>query len=125
MPLQTPQIHVVCGVPDKTHIIVRNDVENKIITESWNRTPGAVLSYQNVNQAKINGWEANAWYDLTQDLSLNANYSQTNAEDKQSGAPFTLTPEDSYSLQVKWLALEGLSTFLGIITPVNNICAPK
>jgi outer membrane receptor for ferrienterochelin and colicins len=115
----------VCGVPDKTHIIVRNDVENKIITELWNRTPGAVLTYHNVNQAKINGWEANAWYDLTQDLSLKANYSQTNAEDKQRCAPFTLTPEDSYSVQVKWLALEGLSTFLGIITPVNNICAPK
>ncbi|WP_434950539.1 TonB-dependent receptor domain-containing protein [Shewanella sp. HL-SH4] len=90
-----------------------NDVENKIITESWNRTPGAVLTYHNVNQAKINGWEANAWYDLTQDLSLNANYSKTNAEDKQSGDPFTLTPEDSYSVQVKWLALEGLSTFVG------------
>lgn len=89
-----------------------NDVENKIITETWDRTPGAILTYQNVNEAKINGWEASAWYDITADFSLNGNYSKTNAEDKQSGDPFTLTPEDSYNLQIKWLALEGLSTFM-------------
>ncbi|ABK48092.1 TonB-dependent receptor [Shewanella sp. ANA-3] len=89
-----------------------NDVENKIITETWDRTPGAVLTYQNVNEAKITGWELQAWYDLTDSLSISGNYSKTDAKDKQNGAPFTLTPEDSYNLKLQWQALEGLSTFI-------------
>lgn len=89
-----------------------NDVENKIITETWNRVPGAVLTYQNVNEAKITGWELQAWYDLTDDLSLNGNYSKTDAKDKQNGTPFTLTPEDSYNIKLQWQALDGLSTFV-------------
>lgn len=89
-----------------------NDVENKIITETWNRVPGTVLTYQNVNEAKITGWELQAWYNLSQDLSLNGNYSKTDAEDKQNGAPFTLTPDDSYNLKLQWQAFDGLSTFI-------------
>lgn len=89
-----------------------NDVENKIITETWNRVPGAVLTYQNVNEAKITGWELQAWYDLTDDLSLSGNYSKTDAKDKQNGTPFTLTPEDSYNIKLQWQALDGLSTFV-------------
>lgn len=89
-----------------------NDVENKIITETWNRVPGAVLTHQNVNEAKITGWELQAWYDLTDDLSLSGNYSKTDAKDKQNGTPFTLTPEDSYNIKLQWQALDGLSTFV-------------
>ena len=115
--------------------VFRNDFDDKIasgpglLNATWAQEPnrpGSVdygywplvdeFSQQvNVDKAMTQGLEATARYDLTEDWSVQGNYTYTESEQKSgesAGEPLYATPKHMVNGRLKWQAREGLSFWL-------------
>lgn len=80
-----------------------NQIDDMIQTESWKTKPGApVLTYRNVDQARIRGLEFMPWYAITETVNLNGNYTLVKAKDETTGQDLLQTPEHTANLTLDW-----------------------
>lgn len=90
-----------------------NEIKDMIQTELWDRkVANAVLTYRNVNKARIRGIELNAWLDVTETVNLTGNWTFVDAQDRTTKRELTLTPKHTVNTQLNWQARENLSTYI-------------
>jgi len=90
--------------------LFQNEIEDMIQAENWDRV-STELSYFNVAEAEVKGVETMAWVDITDTVSLSANYMYTSAEDKDTKKDLILTPSHTANVQLDWQALENLYAY--------------
>jgi len=88
-----------------------NDIDDMIQAETWDRVKKE-LTYFNVKEAQVRGAELSGWFDVTDTVSLSANYMYTDAKDKTTDKELTLTPKNTANVQVDWQMLESLYTYV-------------
>ncbi|WP_254463050.1 TonB-dependent receptor domain-containing protein [Photobacterium ganghwense] len=81
-----------------------------IQAENWDRVK-TELSYFNVDEAEVKGVETMAWFDLTDTITVSANYMYTSAEDKNTKKDLILTPKHTANVQIDWQALDNLHAY--------------
>nr|WP_237583235.1 TonB-dependent receptor [Photobacterium halotolerans] len=90
--------------------LFQNDIDDMIQAENWDRV-STELSYFNVAEAEVKGVETMAWVDITDTVSLSANYMYTSAEDKDTKKDLILSPNHTANVQLDWQALENLYAY--------------
>ncbi|MEP3351094.1 MAG: TonB-dependent receptor [Marinomonas sp.] len=95
--------------------LFKNDIENMIAYDYSNFSySGGVYSgyitYQNIDEAVLQGVELSLWYDVTDVLTLLGNYTYTDAENKSDSTDLVQTPEHVANLTLDWQATDALST---------------
>lgn len=90
--------------------LFENDIEDMIQAENWDRVK-TELSYFNVDEAEVKGVETMAWFDLTDTITVSANYMYTSAEDKNTKKDLILTPKHTANVQIDWQALDNLHAY--------------
>lgn len=90
---------------------LKNKIERDTSTAVGMDGTMPIITYQNIGRAEIKGIELEAWYDITKNINLSANYTYTDAEDKSSGEKLTDTPEHLANLDVNWQVFDSLTTF--------------
>ncbi|MEH6533267.1 MAG: TonB-dependent receptor [Photobacterium frigidiphilum] len=88
-----------------------NDIDDMIQAETWDRVK-TELTYFNVQEAQVRGAELSGWFDVTDTVSLSANYMYTDAKDKTTDKELTLTPKNTANVQVDWQMLENVYTYV-------------
>ncbi|GAA4652020.1 siderophore amonabactin TonB-dependent receptor [Kistimonas scapharcae] len=96
--------------------VFQNDVENLIARDfdyQLDVEDGReVYTYKNVEKAKIKGIELGGRMALTQSLSLNGDYTYTDARDETTGDILTDRSRQNVSAKLNWQASQKLSTFV-------------
>ncbi|MDV5171348.1 TonB-dependent receptor domain-containing protein [Photobacterium rosenbergii] len=90
--------------------LFQNDIEDMIQAETWDRVK-TELTYFNVDEAKVKGVELLGWFDITDTVSISANYMYTDAKDETTDKALTLTPEHTANVQLDWQVLENLYVY--------------
>jgi len=95
-----------------------NDIDDLIITETtrlvFDPTLGrpvplrSELSYYNLSQARIKGYELQGRYALSDALSVRANYTYSDSEDRDTGDELDYTPKHVGNIGFDWRALPQL-----------------
>lgn len=95
-----------------------NDIDDLIITETtrlvFNPVLGrpvplrSELSYYNLSQARIKGYELQGRYHLSDALSVRANYTFSDSEDRESGDELDYTPKHVGNIGFDWRAMPKL-----------------
>lgn len=93
--------------------LFHNDIRNKIQSDAWsaNHRP-SVMTYYNVDDSRIQGVELSGWLTLQPGLTLSANATVLDAEDKSTGLDLYKTPEHTFNAALAWQALPSLDTRL-------------
>lgn len=91
---------------------IKNKIERDTSTAVGmeGRTP--LITYQNIGKAEIEGVELDMWFDVTSSINVSANYTYTDAIDKESGDPLLKTPEHLANLDFNWRVIKDLNTFV-------------
>ncbi|MGL6258957.1 TonB-dependent receptor domain-containing protein [Vibrio sp. WXL103] len=90
--------------------LFQNDIEDMIQAEVWDRVK-TELTYFNVDKAKLKGVELLGWLDITDSVSLSANYMYTDATDETTDKALTLTPEHTANVQLDWQVTDNLYAY--------------
>lgn len=90
--------------------LFQNDIDDMIQAENWDRV-STELSYFNVAEAEVKGVETMAWVDITDTVSLSANYMYTSAEDKDTKKDLILSPNHTANVQLDWQAMDNLYAY--------------
>lgn len=93
-------------------MLFNNAIEDMIQADTWNRRPGAILTYRNVSRARVRGAELSGWVDLTERVSLSSDLTLVDATDRDTGKELTLTPEATFNLRLDWQLRDDLSSYL-------------
>lgn len=72
------------------------------------------IGYKNINHSRSQGVELTAQAELTDTLSLTANYTYTDAKDLETGFALEREPKHLFSGSVVWLPIEGLTTSVNV-----------
>ncbi len=92
---------------------VKNLIERDLDNELYTNDEGLpVYTYTNVAKAKIKGIELGGRMALTQSLSLNGDYTYTDARDETTGDILTDRPRQNVSAKLNWQASQKLNTFV-------------
>lgn len=92
-----------------------NDIEDMIVSDSWRPAQGyrpPVMTYTNVSQARVQGYEVHGRYALNEALAMRANYTFSDAEDRDTEKPLSNTPEHLANLGIDWQLLPSLGMTL-------------
>ncbi|MDN5080179.1 TonB-dependent receptor domain-containing protein [Aliarcobacter butzleri] len=73
---------------------------------------GSLTQKQNVAKATIKGVEVAGKYFILDNLSIKANYTYLNSENKDDDKPLTSSPKHMYSTTLDWQATSKLNTYL-------------
>ncbi|MFK8331883.1 TonB-dependent receptor domain-containing protein [Pseudomonas sp. BJa5] len=80
-----------------------NDIKDMILADGWR--PGhmpAVLTYYNVSSARTRGVELLSSAQLSETLKLSANYTLTEAEDRDTGEELRQVPKHTANADLNW-----------------------
>ncbi|MGB4073953.1 TonB-dependent receptor domain-containing protein [Pseudomonas sp.] len=87
-----------------------NDVDDMIVSDSW-RPPlyrPKVMTYTNVSEARIQGYELQGRYAFTEALAARANYTYSDAENRDTDEPLNYSPQHMANIGLDWQALTQL-----------------
>ncbi|GAL15476.1 TonB-dependent receptor [Vibrio astriarenae] len=90
----------------------RNEIKNLIdrdIPADWQ--PGGVYTYKNVNEAMTQGVEFSGYFDILDNVQLNAAYTYLDTENKETGEVLENRPDHQGNVRVTWVATDWLDTF--------------
>lgn len=80
-----------------------NDIEDMIVSDSWRAGyRPAVMTYTNVSKARVQGYELHGRYALNEALAVRANYTYSDAEDRDTEKPLSNTPQHLANLGIDW-----------------------
>lgn len=86
-----------------------NDIEDMIVSDSWRAGHRPkVMTYSNVSQARVQGYELQGRYAFNDALSARGNYTYADAEDRDTGKPLNNTPQHVANIGLDWQALSQL-----------------
>jgi len=86
-----------------------NDIKNMIVSDSWRAGyRPKVMTYNNVNKARIQGYELQGSYAFTEAVDARANYTYSDAEDRNTGKPLNYSPQHVANIGFDWQALAQL-----------------
>ncbi|WP_067582696.1 TonB-dependent receptor domain-containing protein [Endozoicomonas ascidiicola] len=92
--------------------LFRNDIDDLIARDLPDViVAGQTYTYKNINKAKVQGIELGGRLALTKALSLNADYTYTDAKDETTGERLTERPRQNASIKVNRQTSEKLTTF--------------
>lgn len=91
-----------------------NDIEDMILADNWRvgHRP-AVLTYYNVDNARTRGIELFSSLPLNESLNLSANYTLTDARDRDTGEELRQVPRHTGNLSLGWSITSHWQTQLG------------
>lgn len=87
-----------------------NEIEDMIVSDSW-RPPlyrPSVMTYTNVSKARIQGYELQGSYAFTDAVSARANYTYSDAENRDTGNELNYSPKHVGNIGLDWQALPKL-----------------
>lgn len=87
-----------------------NEIEDMIVSDSW-RPPlyrPRVMTYTNVSKARIQGYELQGSYTFTDAVSARANYTYSDAENRDTGNELNYSPKHVGNIGLDWQALPKL-----------------
>jgi outer membrane receptor for ferrienterochelin and colicins len=87
-----------------------NEIEDMIVSDSW-RPPlyrPRVMTYTNVSKARIQGYELQGSYAFTDAVSARANYTYSDAENRETGNELNYSPKHVGNIGLDWQALPKL-----------------
>lgn len=87
-----------------------NEIEDMIVSDSW-RPPlyrPRVMTYTNVSKARIQGYELQGSYAFTDAVSARANYTYSDAENRDTGNELNYSPKHVGNIGIDWQALPKL-----------------
>ena len=93
-----------------------NEVKDKLFRDtsvaagSFNGVP--TIQYINLDKAIYQGAELEAWFDVSNNLSLSANYTFTDAKDDTTHARLTYVPLQQSDIKVSYAPIEAIKTFV-------------
>jgi outer membrane receptor for ferrienterochelin and colicins len=70
------------------------------------------MTYTNVSQARVQGYEVHGRFAVSDALALRANYTFSDAEDRDTERPLSNTPEHLANLGIDWQLLPSLGMTL-------------
>ncbi|MCW2474500.1 TonB-dependent receptor [Candidatus Symbiopectobacterium sp. NZEC151] len=91
--------------------LFNNDLKDMIQAQTWDGK-ATLLTYENVNKARIRGIETSVWVDLTESLNWATNWTIVDAEDRSTKMRLKQTPKNTVNTQLTWQVLDNLSTSL-------------
>ncbi len=87
-----------------------NEIEDMIVSDSW-RPPlyrPRVMTYTNVSKARIQGYELQSSYAFTDAVTARANYTYSDAENRDTGNELNYSPKHVGNIGLDWQALPKL-----------------
>jgi len=87
-----------------------NEIEDMIVSDSW-RPPlyrPRVMTYTNVSKARIQGYELQGSYAFTDAVTARANYTYSDAENRDTGNELNYSPKHVGNIGLEWQALPKL-----------------
>lgn len=90
-----------------------NDIEDMIYTDSWRAGyRPSLMTYSNVDKARIRGYELQGRYALNPAIGLRANYTYADGENRDSGETLRNTPRHLANVGIDWQATAKLGANL-------------
>ncbi|AZZ47650.1 TonB-dependent receptor [Pseudomonadaceae bacterium SI-3] len=90
-------------------ILFNNDIDDMIITDTWRvGYRPAVMTYSNVSKARVQGYELQGRYNLSDTMGVRANYTYSDAEDLDTDEQLRNTPQHVANIGFDWQAMPDL-----------------
>ncbi|WP_404436182.1 TonB-dependent receptor domain-containing protein [Stutzerimonas chloritidismutans] len=90
-------------------MLFNNDIDDMIITDTWRAGyRPAVMTYSNVSKARVRGYELIGRYNLSDTMGLRANYTYSDAEDRDTDEQLRNTPQHVANFGFDWQAAPAL-----------------
>ncbi|MEL7559141.1 TonB-dependent receptor domain-containing protein [Stutzerimonas chloritidismutans] len=90
-------------------MLFNNDIDDMIITDTWRvGYRPAVMTYSNVSQARVQGYELQGRYNLSDTMGLRANYTYSDAEDRDTDEQLRNSPQHVANIGFDWQAMPAL-----------------
>jgi len=91
-------------------MLFNNDIDDMIITDTWRvGYRPAVMTYSNVSKARVQGYELQGRYNLSDTMGLRANYTYSDAEDRDTDKQLRNSPQHVANIGIDWQAIPDLS----------------
>nr|WP_257119463.1 TonB-dependent receptor [Aliarcobacter lanthieri] len=88
--------------------------------ESLRAANGSLSKKENIAKATIKGIEVSGKYFILDNLSIKANYTYLNSENKETKSPLTNSPKHMYSTTLDWQATSKLNTYLQLSGDIDR-----
>ncbi|WP_418186894.1 TonB-dependent receptor domain-containing protein [Aliarcobacter lanthieri] len=88
--------------------------------EALRAANGSLSKKENVAKATIKGIEIAGKYFILDNLSIKANYTYLNSENKETKSPLTNSPKHMYSTTLDWQATSKLNTYLQLSGDIDR-----
>jgi len=86
-----------------------NEIEDMIYTDSWRAGyRPSVMTYTNVDKARVRGYELQGRYAFSDAVGLRANYTYADAENRETDDPLRNTPQHMANIGLDWQAMPNL-----------------
>ncbi|WP_417780917.1 TonB-dependent receptor domain-containing protein [Stutzerimonas xanthomarina] len=96
--------HLEAGI-----MLFNNDIDDMIITDTWRvGYRPAVMTYSNVSKARVQGYELQGRYNLSDSMGVRANYTYSDAEDRDTDEQLRNTPQHVANIGFDWQAMPDL-----------------
>ncbi|MCP9337532.1 TonB-dependent receptor domain-containing protein [Stutzerimonas xanthomarina] len=90
-------------------MLFNNDIDDMIITDTWRvGYRPAVMTYSNVSKARVQGYELQGRYNLSDSMGVRANYTYSDAEDRDTDEQLRNTPQHVANIGFDWQAMPDL-----------------
>ena len=90
-------------------MLFNNDIDDMIITDTWRvGYRPAVMTYSNVSKARVQGYELQGRYNLSDTMGLRANYTYSDAEDRDTDEQLRNSPQHVANIGFDWQAMPDL-----------------
>ncbi|MGE6530095.1 TonB-dependent receptor domain-containing protein [Pseudomonas sp. NPDC077382] len=90
-------------------MLFNNDIDDMIITDTWRvGYRPAVMTYSNVSKARVQGYELQGSYNLSDTMGLRANYTYSDAEDRDTDEQLRNSPQHIANIGFDWQAMPDL-----------------
>jgi outer membrane receptor for ferrienterochelin and colicins len=90
-------------------MLFNNDIDDMIITDTWRvGYRPAVMTYSNVSKARVQGYELQGRYNLSDTMGLRANYTYSDAEDRDTDEQLRNSPQHIANIGFDWQAMPDL-----------------
>jgi outer membrane receptor for ferrienterochelin and colicins len=90
-------------------MLFNNDIDDMIITDTWRvGYRPAVMTYSNVSKARVQGYELQGRYNLSDTMGMRANYTYSDAEDRDTDEQLRNTPQHVANIGFDWQAMPDL-----------------
>jgi len=92
--------------------LFQTEIDDMIASDRWNPPAGympRVMTYYNISKARVQGYELQGRYMVSDVIGLRANYTFSDAEDRATDMPLTNAPQHVGNIGVDWQALPKLA----------------